>query len=88
MYTLPKADQELLDTLGYKQKLEEVDKAILVNADFLAQIVSEPEIFGHDLEEEEGEKGESNADPSNFTHSHESGASFVLFRTTHFLISE
>jgi carnosine N-methyltransferase len=65
-----------------------VDKAILVNADFLAQIVNEPEIFGHDLEEEEGEEGESTADPPNFAHSHESGASFVLFRTVHFLISE
>jgi carnosine N-methyltransferase len=67
--------------LGYKKKLDEVDKAILVNADFLAQIVSNPEIFGRDLKEEEGEEGESNADPSNLAHSHESGASVVLFRT-------
>jgi len=58
-----------------------VDNAILVNADFLAQIVNEPEIFGHDLEEEEEEEGGSTADPANFAHSHESGASFVIFRT-------
>ncbi|KIM41212.1 hypothetical protein M413DRAFT_27609 [Hebeloma cylindrosporum] len=69
LYTLPKADQEILDTLGYKQKLEEVDKAILVNADFLAQIVSEPQIFGHDLEEDEEEEHGSNPDPTNFPHS-------------------
>jgi len=57
-----------------------VDKAILVNADFLAQIVSEPEIFGHDLgeeeEEEEEEEGKGNSDSPKFPLSHESGASF------------
>ncbi|KAG5633316.1 hypothetical protein DXG03_007645, partial [Asterophora parasitica] len=43
------ADLEVLVTLGYKQKLDEVDEAIRVNADFLSQIVANPEIFGHDL---------------------------------------
>lgn len=47
---LPKADQDVLDKLGYKQKLDEVDKAILVNADFLAEISENPEIFGHEVD--------------------------------------
>jgi carnosine N-methyltransferase len=49
LYTLPHADQELLDKLGYKQKLSDVDNAILANADFLNEIIENPEIFGHDL---------------------------------------
>jgi len=51
-YGLQKADQDVLNDLGYKEKLEAIDKAILVNANFLAQIVEDPEIFGHDLDEE------------------------------------
>ncbi|KAG2747326.1 N2227-domain-containing protein [Suillus brevipes Sb2] len=50
IYTLPQGDKELLDDLGYRQKLQEVDKAILVNAEFLKLIVANPEIFGHDLD--------------------------------------
>ena len=49
MYTLPQADKALLDELGYRVKLADVDKAILANATFLDQIVADPEIFGHDL---------------------------------------
>ncbi|KAI0922653.1 hypothetical protein AcW1_002757 [Taiwanofungus camphoratus] len=52
-FTLPRADQELLETLGYKTKLAEADRAILANADFLNQIVANPEIFGHELDIEE-----------------------------------
>ena len=52
LYSLQKADQDVLNDLGYKEKLEAIDKAILVNASFLAQIVQDPEIFGHDLDEE------------------------------------
>ncbi|THH19544.1 hypothetical protein EW146_g1640 [Bondarzewia mesenterica] len=59
LFTLSREDQLLLDKLGYKKKLEEVDMAILKNAEFLSQIVANPEIFGHDLDdEEEGEEGE------------------------------
>lgn len=57
LYTLPMADLEILERLGYKQKLDEVDDAILANAKFLNQIVANPEIFGHDLsalEEQDG----------------------------------
>lgn len=53
IYTLPQGDKELLDSLGYRQKLQEVDRAILVNAEFLKLIVAKPEIFGHDLDSPE-----------------------------------
>jgi carnosine N-methyltransferase len=53
LYSLSKADQDVLSGLGYREKLEAIDKAILVNASFLAQIVADPEIFGHDLDENE-----------------------------------
>ncbi|KAF9531199.1 N2227-like protein-domain-containing protein [Crepidotus variabilis] len=53
IYTLPRRDQELLDGLGYKQKLDAVDKAILVNAEFLAQIVEDTDLFQGDDQGEE-----------------------------------
>jgi carnosine N-methyltransferase len=49
LYTLPHTDLELLERLGYKQKLADVDDAILSNQQFLNQIVANPEIFGHDV---------------------------------------
>ncbi|KAJ7469972.1 hypothetical protein B0H11DRAFT_2238112 [Mycena galericulata] len=48
-FTLPKADRELLAGLGYKDELDKVDAAIVANAEFLAQVVAEPEISRHDL---------------------------------------
>lgn len=36
--------------MGYKSKLDEVDKAIKANADFLDLIVSDPAIFGHNID--------------------------------------
>jgi carnosine N-methyltransferase len=59
LYTLPHADLELLERLGYKQKLTDVDDAILANAEFLNQIVANPEIFGHDVSSLENEDEES-----------------------------
>ncbi|KZT00712.1 N2227-domain-containing protein [Laetiporus sulphureus 93-53] len=59
-YTLPRADQELLDGLGYKAKLAEADRAVLANAEFLNQIVANPDIFGHELDEEERPLEENN----------------------------
>lgn len=57
-FTLPRADRELLEGLGYKEKLAEVDKAILANAEFLSKIVDNPAIFGHDDgDEDEDEEG-------------------------------
>ncbi|KAJ7138571.1 N2227-like protein-domain-containing protein [Mycena filopes] len=49
LYTLPKPDQDLLTSLGYQAKLDQVDVAIAANADFLSEVVSDPEIFGHAL---------------------------------------
>ncbi|KAH9934174.1 N2227-domain-containing protein [Fomitopsis serialis] len=52
-FTLPRADQELLSSLGYKENIAKADRAIMANADFLNQIVADPEIFGHDLDSED-----------------------------------
>jgi carnosine N-methyltransferase len=46
---LPLADQELLNRLDYKQKLADVDRAIKANAEFINQIIQNPDIFGPDL---------------------------------------
>ncbi|KAJ3858737.1 N2227-domain-containing protein [Lentinula novae-zelandiae] len=72
LFTLPKADRELLEQLGYKEKLDQVDKAILANEQFLNKIVIDPEIFGddgNDAFEEGDEEGEA-ADPSISARSH------------------
>ncbi|KAJ3848069.1 N2227-domain-containing protein [Lentinula lateritia] len=72
LFTLPKADRELLEQLGYKEKLDQVDKAILANEQFLNKIVIDPEIFGddgNDAVEEGDEEGEA-ADPSISARSH------------------
>jgi hypothetical protein len=53
----------VLNDLGYKEKLEAIDKAILVNASFLAQIVADPEIFGRDLDVNE-EATTAESDPA------------------------
>lgn len=57
-HTLPIADRELLESLGYKEKLKKADEAIAKNAAFLTSIVADPEIFGHDLEADDGEDHE------------------------------
>ena len=57
LYTLPHADKALLDAIGYRQKLQAIDAAILANADFLHKIVANPEIFGHDVDGIAGEDG-------------------------------
>lgn len=76
IYTLPRADQELLSNLGYKQKLAEVDKAILANAEFLKQIVADTQIFGGDFDEEgeDAEDGGEGGQPGpSHTHTHSHG---------------
>ncbi|VDC05234.1 unnamed protein product [Peniophora sp. CBMAI 1063] len=45
LYTLPRADQEMIGSLGYKQKLTEVDSAIQTNAEFLHEIAKDPGLF-------------------------------------------
>ncbi|KIJ64917.1 hypothetical protein HYDPIDRAFT_111601 [Hydnomerulius pinastri MD-312] len=77
VHMLPQADKALLDALGYKKKLQEVDTAILANADFLNKIVADPEIFGHDLDDFEHEDGgEPNGGQSQqSSHSHDKPSS-------------
>uniref|UniRef100_A0A0W0FG11 carnosine N-methyltransferase n=1 Tax=Moniliophthora roreri TaxID=221103 RepID=A0A0W0FG11_MONRR len=79
LFTLPRADQELLTGLGYKEKIDAVDKAIIANAQFLSQIVADPEIFGHEIDEEDedgpaDDQGED-ANPDTETHARSSGHS-------------
>ncbi|KAJ7667264.1 N2227-domain-containing protein [Mycena rosella] len=69
LYTLPKADQELLIALGYREKLDQVDQAIIANADFLSEVVADPEIFGHALGNTEAES-ESSATANHHSHEH------------------
>ena len=45
--------------MGYKEKLEKADAAILENAEFLKQIVANPEIFGISLDSELDEPEEN-----------------------------
>ena len=72
MYTLPQADQKVLEKLGYKQKLDDVDKAILINADFLSKIAENPEIFGHDVDLDEENLQSGNVERVN-SHEHHAG---------------
>lgn len=55
--------------MGYKQKLDAVDKAILANAEFLSDIVSDTKIFGIDVEED----GDDNGGGDAHSHSHSRG---------------
>ncbi|EPQ50789.1 N2227-domain-containing protein [Gloeophyllum trabeum ATCC 11539] len=72
LYTLPLPDQELLDGLGYKSKLDEVDKAIMANAEFLVGVIQDPEIFAQpDDDGGEGDEHESTSGSHpEFTHTH------------------
>ncbi|KAJ2916234.1 hypothetical protein MD484_g4197, partial [Candolleomyces efflorescens] len=79
VFALSREDQDVLDKLGYKKKLDEVDTAILANADFLAKIVENPEIFGHDIEEEDDsspsiDPRQAPAHESHHSHSHDHGS--------------
>lgn len=66
VFTLPREDQALLEQLGYKRKLADVDDAILVNAAFLNQIVANPAIFengsGPGPGDEDGDDNEATLD--------------------------
>ncbi|KAJ6621039.1 N2227-domain-containing protein [Mycena sp. CBHHK59/15] len=73
LFALPKADQELLTTLGYKQQLDRVDNAIITNADFLSEVVSNPEIFGHNLGADSANETDVSMDSTtNHSHDHDS----------------
>ncbi|TFK75538.1 N2227-domain-containing protein [Pluteus cervinus] len=53
IYNLPLEDRDILHKLGYRAKLDKIDQAILVNANFLDQMIAQPEIFGQDMETDE-----------------------------------
>jgi carnosine N-methyltransferase len=44
-FRLPVEDQKLLEEIGWKSKLDDIDTAIQANARFLRKIVMNPEIF-------------------------------------------
>lgn len=78
MYTIPRADQELLDGLRYKQKLDAVDRAILVNAEFLAQIVEDTEIFDEPEDQRVSDEHGVASHPPSHNHSHIPGQLLVV----------
>jgi len=81
IYLLSQADQDLLGSLGYKEKLDAIDKAILANADFLAQMVEDTEIFGDGLDPQTERDSEQTTSETAYSHTHSSGelyASLVL----------
>ncbi|KAI0301377.1 N2227-domain-containing protein [Russula brevipes] len=53
----------LIEQLGYKQKLAEVDDAILANAAFLNQMIANPEIFENNVGDNEEDLGEGLDEP-------------------------
>ena len=59
VFKLPREDQALLEKIGYKRKLSDVDDAILANAAFLKQIVANPAIFENDIPGDEDDNGET-----------------------------
>jgi len=81
IFFLSQADQDLLGSLGYKEKLDAIDKAILANADFLAQMVEDTEIFGDGLDPQTERDSEQSTSESAYSHTHSPGelyASLVL----------
>ena len=75
MYTLSLDDQKLLDELGWKKRLQEIDEAIMVNAKFIKQIVADTQIFldaDLDHSHEDEDVGPSHSHSVN-EHSHRHG---------------
>jgi len=77
LYTIPRADQELLDGLGYKQRLDAVDRAILMNAEFLSQIIEDTEIFDELVDQRVCDEHGTASDPPSHNHSHIPGQPLV-----------
>ena len=59
------ADQQLLEDIGYKAKLDQVDKAIIENAKFLGDIIAEPVVFGNEGENDEKEQEQEQEQETN-----------------------
>ncbi|THH09004.1 hypothetical protein EW145_g2315 [Phellinidium pouzarii] len=63
LHSLSQADQQLLDELGWKEKLVDIDQAIIANAKFVEQMIADPEIFSDaDLAEEDYEQEDGDVD--------------------------
>ncbi|KAL5478532.1 hypothetical protein ACEPAI_2716 [Sanghuangporus weigelae] len=85
-HSLASEDQRMLEELGWKAKLIDIDNAILENAKFVKAIIAQPEIFsdadlGEDAEgaEEQAQQGSSrshsHSHADGHTHSHDHGHS-------------
>ena len=59
---MPFPDRELLNQLGWHDKLAEVDAAIAVNAKFVKALVAQTQIFGEQGEEVENPEDDNDAD--------------------------
>ncbi|KAH8112811.1 N2227-domain-containing protein [Phellopilus nigrolimitatus] len=69
LYSLAQDDQKLLDEIGWKDKLVDIDNAIVVNARFVQQMIAEPAIFSDaDLADEVDDDG---GEESSHPHSHQ-----------------
>ncbi|KAI0634305.1 N2227-domain-containing protein [Trametes polyzona] len=64
IYIIPIEDRELLESIGYKDRISATDQAIMANAEFLNQLIANPEIFGHDMDEEEDQEPEVDGEKS------------------------
>ncbi|KAF8513215.1 N2227-domain-containing protein [Gautieria morchelliformis] len=95
---LPVEDQTLLDEIGWKSKLDDIDTAIQANARFLRKIVMNPEIFegGEHAEDDRGDidaKSEqtelqshdmpSHGSPSDTAHDHSHSHSHSFMGSRH-----
>jgi carnosine N-methyltransferase len=61
-YALPLQHQAMLDSLGWRTKIDLVDQRIEANARFLKTIVDYPEIFEGDSDQQEHEHDDEDAD--------------------------
>ena len=87
-HTLPLADKELLQSLGYTDRISAVDHAIFVNAEFLNHVIASPEIFsGQDGDEEEDDPELKGNDQEDSDDNRGEGSSSTPC-TTHFIGAE
>ncbi|KAI0827350.1 N2227-domain-containing protein [Trametes gibbosa] len=81
IYIIPIEDRELLESIGYKERISATDNAIFANAEFLQQLIANPEIFGQepgpDGQEETGDHPGLSRDPRRRSHDH-NHAGFVV----------
>ncbi|UOH79699.1 hypothetical protein LQV05_000709 [Cryptococcus neoformans] len=63
--TLPKAEKEVFELIGYREKLEAVDEGIRRNSDFIDEMIANP-VFSDMLSSSD----DSQCAPGDYTHSH------------------